>query len=123
MTENKPDWAEYKRKERGHKAGDHFRCEPNDKCPEATRLYQANQGRLLFLAVFDHLKTEGINAVEFFGSHYGQAKRMTELDIPEYPYLDREPDWVTRMEAKVTAEEAAQLLEHYQQYVEQSLRR
>lgn len=115
MAEKQYNWAEYKRAERGHAAGNHFYCGEKRDCTVAARLYQLNYGRLLFRAIFERLS----DPAAFFGDQLGQAERLASAELPDYPYLDTEPDFLHRMQANCSRGEALQLLEFYLQYVEE----
>jgi hypothetical protein len=92
-----PDWAEYKRVERGHSAGDHSRCDPG-RCTDASRLCARNEERLQAIALMATLKRR---ARTYLGDDYAPTVAATKLQLPDYLYLQTTPDTVHYMAAKV----------------------
>jgi hypothetical protein len=90
------DWAEYKRVERGHSAGDHSRCSPA-RCSNASHLYAINEERLYALALLELLKRK---ARRLLGEDYAATVAASKAELPDYLYLDESPDSVHRLYAK-----------------------
>jgi hypothetical protein len=85
------------RRMRGCRAGDHAGC-LSENCSERRRLELRNSYRLLAIATFDELSTRGMDAIGFLGDRYGPVRRLADLELPDY--LDAEPDFVDRMNAR-----------------------
>jgi len=86
---------------RGHRNGDHSDCDPGSGfCRQARDLEYRNEEHLLALALFEALADRGIDAQEFFGDGYGEARELADAVLPDYAYLPREPDSLIRLRAK-----------------------
>jgi hypothetical protein len=90
------DWAEYKRVERGHSAGDHARCSPG-RCSDAKRLYATNEDRLFAVALLELL---GRRARRVLAADYADTVAASRAELPDYRYLDKSPDAVHHLAAK-----------------------
>jgi hypothetical protein len=101
MQEISPDWAEYKRVERGHSAGIHKRCDPV-RCTEAMRLCGKNESRLEALALLAALRRK---ARKTLGENYAATVAASKAELPDYLYLPKEPDLVHHISAKVRIKE------------------
>ena len=96
---NTPDWAGIKRRQRGHHAGDHELCDYR-RCRERQKIELDNDLKLLVIAVFDELNKRGIDPYKYFGENKLKSqRRLAAIESPDW--LDKEPDWLTRLQAKV----------------------
>ena len=59
-----PDWAEYKRAERGHAGGDHSRCKWRT-CHEAEKVLVALEQKAYDRALWDELIAQNLNPAEY----------------------------------------------------------
>jgi hypothetical protein len=93
------DWAEYKRVERGHAKGEHSRCDPAGKCKVAQQLWSDNEGRLEAIAMLAVIAELGIDPAAL-GDFYDELVASAALDIPDFDYLEDEPNEVHRLMAR-----------------------
>ena len=84
---------------RRHQAGDHSLC-LYANCRPRQQLEYDNDAHLLAVAVFDELEQTGVDAREFFGDGYDDARRLADAEFPDYDYLPNEPDCVVRIQAR-----------------------
>ena len=83
--ENEYNWAGYKRRERGHRAGNHAECE-YDRCEVAQEVYTTQERRCDAKALLAELDNQGLDARKLLGKAYkriaADAKACdTELDF------------------------------------------
>ena len=57
-----------------------------------------NEAHLLAVAAFEALAERGIDAEEWFGDGYGEARELAGAESPDY--LPQEPDSLTRLQAR-----------------------
>ena len=83
-----------------HQNGDHSLCGDSNNCKQAEELYYLNKEHLLAVAIFAELDNRGIDPKRFFGDEYERVRELARLELPDYDYLAREPDFVHRIQAR-----------------------
>jgi hypothetical protein len=58
------------------------------------------------IAIFAELAMREIDPVSFFGDSHKYAREMADLELPDYDYLPRVPDWLLRQQARSDVAEA-----------------
>ena len=97
MSYEPDDSAERVGRYRRHEKGDHSLC-LYQNCKPRSELECRNDERLLAVALFEALAERDINAEEWFGDGYGEARESADAEMPDY--LPREPDSLIRLRAK-----------------------
>ena len=96
MTYEPDDSAERVSRYRRHVVGDHSQCLYANCKPYRDLEYQNDQ-RLLSVAVFEELDKRGIDAKQWWGNGYAEARESADADLPDF--LPREPDSIHRIQA------------------------
>ena len=85
---------------RRHTVGDHSQRDPYANCKAATKLWDLNESHLFAAAIFEELRKRRVSAKKWFGDGYADARELADAEIPDYDYLPREIDSLTRLRAK-----------------------